>query len=295
MKKLIKKHHLFNIIRQILPPLFFTIIRKSPLYGYIRKVVSNFSEDKHIPSWHTISEGYLTGSELYVDLNGMFNEMIAGTYDTFFIDYLKNINLEGKTVFDIGAHIGYDALLFAKAVGQSGKVFAFEPNDTNKERLDLILQRNQRLSGHIKTYPIAISNKKGVEEFVFSNVVDNGTSSGSFIEGSSTFWEKTIYEKNIGFKRTTVETMSLNEISVLGINEHPALIKIDVEGAEHLVLEGGMDLIKKSQSILLIEIHSIYNMYKVSQYLKDINYSMNLLKHESDGRCFISAAPKKSN
>jgi FkbM family methyltransferase len=225
----------------------------------------------------------------------MFKEMIEGTYDTFFIDYLKKLKLEGKTVIDIGAHIGFDTLFFAKAVGKTGNVYAFEPNTTNKERLDLIISRNAGLSEQVKTYPIAISNKKGIEEFIFSSVVDNGTSSGSFIEASSTFWEKNIYERDIGFKRTNVETMPLNEISDLGITELPALIKIDVEGAEYLVLEGGSELIKKSQPILLIEIHSIFNMFKVSESLKMLSYSMDLLKQESDGRCFISAIPDKKN
>ena len=295
MKKIIRKDHLYNIVRQVIPPIIFSALRKSPLYAYIRKFISKLSEDKHVASWHTIAAGELAGYELYVDSHGMFKEMIEGTYDTFFSDYLKKINLEGKTIIDIGAHIGFDALFFAKAVGEKGKVYAFEPNITNKERLDLIVSRNLVLTRQVKTYPIAISNKKGIEEFIFSSVVDNGTSSGSFIEASSTFWDKNIYERDIGFKRTSVETIPLNEISELGITELPALIKIDVEGAEYLVLEGGNELIKKSQAILLIEIHSIFNMFKVSEGLKRLNYSMDLLKLESDGRCFISAVPDKKN
>ena len=295
LKKIIRKDYLYNIVRQVIPPIIFSALRKSPLYAYIRKFISKLSEDKHVASWHTITAGELAGYELYVDSHGMFKEMIEGTYDTFFSDYLKKLNLEGKTIIDIGAHIGFDALFFAKAVGENGKVYTFEPNITNKERLDLIVSRNLVLTRQVKTYPIAISNKKGIEEFIFSSVVDNGTSSDSFIEASSTFWDKNIYERDIGFKRTSVETIPLNKISELGITELPALIKIDVEGAEYLVLEGGYELIKKSQAILLIEIHSIFNMFKVSEGLKRLNYSMDLLKLESDGRCFISAVPDKKN
>lgn len=221
--------------------------------------------------------------------------MIEGSYDTFFSDYLNKLNIKGITVIDIGAHIRFDSLFFAKAVGKTGKVHAFELHTINKERLDLIISRNVDLSKQVKTYLIAISNKKEIEEFIFSSIVDIGTSSGSFIEASRTFWEKNIYERDIGFKRINVETIPLNEISDLGITELPALIKIDVEGAEYLVLEGGCELIKKSQAILLIEIHSIFNMFKVSESLKRISYSMDLLKQESDGRCFISAIPDKNN
>lgn len=153
------------------------------------------------------------------------------------------------------------------------------------------MARNINLSNRIRTYATAISSKKGTDEFIFSNLVDNGTSSGSFIQGASTFWEQEIYEKNIGFKRTTVETIPLDSISDLGIHDLPTLIKIDVEGAEYLVMEGGRYLINKCKPILLMEIHSIFNMFKVGEQLKELNYKIQLLKQEPDGRCFISATP----
>jgi FkbM family methyltransferase len=288
---MIKKNTLYNIAKQIIPPIIFSFLKKTRIYGYIRRFATKITEEKHIPSWHNIKKGELAGYELFVDLSGMFKEMIEGEYDTFFIDYLNKLDLKGKVIFDIGAHIGFDTLFFAKAVGQKGKVFSFEPNGTNKDRLDLIVARNKKLSNSINTFEYAISNKKGIEEFIFSNLVDNGTSSGSFIEGASTFWEQEIYEKNIGFKRTKVRTIPLDSISELNIHDLPALIKIDVEGAEYLVIEGARYLINKCKPILLIEIHSIFNMLKVGEQLKELNYKINLLKQEPDGRCFISALP----
>lgn len=40
----------------------------------------------------------------------------------------KRLDLKGKTVFDIGAFNGIFTLFFARAVGEKGKVVAFEPN-----------------------------------------------------------------------------------------------------------------------------------------------------------------------
>lgn len=261
------------------------------MYGSLRKFLVERMADKYTPSWRTLTEGELTGCELFVDSHGMAENMLAGNYDTFFINHLKKINLTGKVVFDIGAHIGFDTLFFAKAVGEKGKVFAFEPNTANKERLDLIVTHNKELSNRIKTYTVAISNKRGEEEFIFTDKVDQGTSSGSFIEGAHTLWEKSIYEREIGFKRTTVQTISLNEVSSIGITDVPSLIKIDVEGAEYLVIEGAKNLIKKFRPILFIEIHSIFNMLRVGENLKELNYKTELLREESDGRCFIAATP----
>jgi FkbM family methyltransferase len=215
--------------------------------------------------------------------------MIIGNHDYFFTDYLKKINLEGKIIFDIGAHIGFDTLFFAKAVGEKGKVYAFEPNTHNKERLDLIIEHNKHLSERIKTFDVAISNKKGTVDFIFTDRVDEGSSSGSFIDDAHTIWEKGIYEREVGFKRTAVKTVPLDEIHGIGITDSPALIKIDVEGAEFLVVEGAKKLLKEKHPILFIEIHSIFNMLKVGADLRDLGYKIELLKEEEDGRCFIVA------
>jgi hypothetical protein len=66
-------------------------------------------------------------------------------------------------------------------------------------------------------------------------------------------------------------------------------LKIDVEGSEHLVLKGAINVLKNFRPILLIEIHSIYCMLKVFEFLNLLNYKVDLLKEEIDGRCFIAA------
>ncbi len=275
-----------KIIKLIVPPFFFLIVRK---------ILNISKKESFTASWNTIQKGYLQGIKLLVPHSGMFQEMLDGDYDIFFSNYIQSINLQGKTVFDIGAHIGYDTLLFAKAVGKNGHVIAFEPNTKNRERLEKIVAENKEYSNQIQISDYAISNKEGSEEFIFSDNVDNGTSSGSFMEGSHTFWEKGIYEKNIGFTRTSVKTIPLDSlIRQIALKEAPGLIKIDVEGAEYLVIEGGKDIIQKYKPHLLIEIHSIFNGLKVTEYMKDFNYTIELLKEEKDGRCFISAKPNIS-
>jgi len=77
--------------------------------------------------------------------------------------------------------------------------------------------------------------------------------------------------------------------STMHIDDIPFLIKIDVEGAEHLVLEGGKKFIKQYKPIILLEIHSIFNMMKCYEFFSDLNYKLELLQQEPDGRCFIAA------
>ena len=69
-------------------------------------------------------------------------------------------------------------------------------------------------------------------------------------------------------------------------------MKIDVEGAEYLVLEGGTGLLEKYRPTLLIEIHSVLNMKNVSKILAKYNYAFEVLKEDRKSRCFIAASPK---
>ena len=72
----------------------------------------------------------------------------------------------------------------------------------------------------------------------------------------------------------------------------PSLVKIDIEGAESLAMEGALEIIEKYKPIILLEIHSIYNAVQSLNILYNLNYQVYLLKKEDDGRCFVSATPK---
>jgi len=292
---MINRKDVQKAIRLITPPFIVVAYKKSPLYKTVNAFFNKPTRDK-LPFWHTIVAGDLAGLKIFANNTGGFREMINGSYDKFFFDYVKNFDLKGKTVYDIGSHVGFTALYFAKMVGPEGKVIAFEPNEFNARRFKHILSENEELAKRIDVYKIAISKKKGSEDFLFGDDVDGGTSSGSFIDSSHTFWRKEVYEEQIGFVRKTIQTLPLDLLeSELSITKTPALIKIDVEGAEQLVLEGGRDLIKKNKPILLIEIHSIFSMFEVGRILNELEYATNLLKEESDGRCFIAAHPLIKN
>ena len=213
--------------------------------------------------------------------------MIEGRYDRFIFDYLSSLNLQGKTVFEIGAHIGFHAMHFAALVGEKGFVFAFEPNRFNRERMDIILEKNSDLAKRIRIFNVALSDKSGHQDFYFSKDVDGGESSGSFIANAHTYYPKTRQFLDL-FEKIAVETVALDDIaSSIGAGIVPHVMKIDVEGAEGSVLQGGVELLKKHRPLILIEVHSIYNMLKTYDILKSVHYNVDLLKEEPDGRCFI--------
>jgi FkbM family methyltransferase len=278
MNYLIKK-----IAKEILPPFIHTMLR-SILYR---------NKGRYRPAWHTINSGNLQGRQIFIDpKDGLWQkDMIEGRYDRFMFDYLRAMNLVGKTVFDIGAHVGYHAMHFASLVGDKGSVYAFEPNHFNRARLTINLDHNPDLAKRIRIFDVAISDKNGKEEFYSCRDVDSGTSAGSFISKAHTFYPKSEQYLRL-FEKTAVKTASLDNISsCIGADIVPHVIKIDVEGAESSVLHGGGEMLRKYRPLIILEVHSTYNMLKTYEILQAARYKVVLLKEEADGRCFIAAEP----
>lgn len=266
-----------KIAKQVLPPIMAKVIRKTII-------------KKSIAGWNVIEGGNLKNREIFVD-GTIHKEFVEGSYDQFFSDYLSKLDLKGKVIFEVGAHIGYHAMQFAQLVGESGTVHAFEPNVFNRERLQLNLSKNPDLAKVIKVHDVAVSDGEGQIEFNFSSNVDDGQSSGSFICGAHTPYQDDFYD-SIGFKKVIVKTIALDHVSdLIRMEEVPYLIKIDVEGAENFVLQGAINTIEKFKPIILMEIHSIYNMFNICEFFHAKNYKIELLKEEANGLCFVVATP----
>jgi len=274
-----------EIIKQFAPPIITNFYKKK-----IRKNNGQV-EEKYIynPEWHNIKDGLLKDHQIYVDMHDGFwqKEMVEGIYDQQIFGFLSKVDLMGKIAFEVGAHIGYNAMCFSKLVGDKGKVICFEPNYFNRARMELILTKNHDFN-NIKLYPYAISDSISQTEFNFSDQIDNGYSSGGFILSSSTPWTSEDYQK-IGFKKEIVKTVPIDKLDTIGINEEPSIIKVDVEGAENFVLNGAYSTLLKSKPIVFIEIHSRSCMYAATNMLTRLVYNTELLKEEVDGRCHIVA------
>jgi len=269
-------------IKQVLPPFF---------YEALRRLVYK-SRYRYAPTCHTFNGGILKGRQIFIDpRDGLWQkDMLDGRYDKFLVDYLKDLPMRGKIVFDFGAHIGFHAMNFALLIGDGGMVYAFEPNIFNRERIEINLAKNPDLAKRVRIFDVAVSDAVGESEFYLSVDVDKGTSSGSFIAEAHTYYPKNKEYLEL-FKKVKVRTISLDQVSSLtGADVVPDIIKIDVEGAEGSVLEGAKDVLRKYKPLILMEVHSIFNMFKICEILHTKGYKITLLKEEADGRCFLVAS-----
>ena len=246
------------------------------------------------PRWVRVEGGPLEGGWLYLDPTSPAyweQEMAEGSYDPFIYRAVEAWGrIEGATFWDVGAHIGYHSLCIAALVGPAGHVFSFEPNPFNRQRFSQHLERNPQLAPRVTVHAAALSNANGEATFEFSPCVDDGTSMGSHLDGSSAPCDPSVYA---GFERTKVEAIRADALIAAGRVPPPTIMKIDVEGAEQFVLEGAPELLRTKRPLLIVEVHNITQMFHVQKLLHAASYEMEILEdeHASVSRCFTLARP----
>jgi FkbM family methyltransferase len=264
----------------------------------LRRQTSAATEWTANPRWLQVEGGPLEGGWLLLDPNSPADwehEMAEGRFDPFIYEEIDRWGgAEGATFWDVGAHIGYHSFCVAALAGPKGRVFAFEPNPHNVDRFRLHLERNPDLAGRISLQSLALSNTDGEASFEFSPTVDDGTSTGSHLSNASLPSEASEYAQ---FRRTTVTTARADTLLHSGTIAPPTIMKIDVEGAEQLVLEGAPGLLATARPLLFVEVHNISQMFYVQRILLSAGYEMEILDavHASLSRCFTVARPVRTD
>ncbi|MBF0432593.1 MAG: FkbM family methyltransferase [Fibrobacteria bacterium] len=145
----------------------------------------------------------------------------------------------GEIVFDLGAHVGFYSMLFARLVGPTGQVVAFEPDPYSLEAI----KQSALLNGydHITCEQYAVSNCTK-EDFFF---LSEHSAMGSFLD-----------RNEFETKKTSIQCITLDDYIKNKKFSNIDLLKIDIEGAEHFVLTQARQLLDKYRPDLFIEVHS---------------------------------------
>ncbi len=152
---------------------------------------------------------------------------------------IRNLK-KGDTAVDIGCHKGGYLYWLEKSVGKNGKLFAFEPQVK-------LYQYVQEISKLFNYKSLTLENKgvssKNEQVNFFIPITKGGTSPGASIDQVN---------NSENFNQKTIEVVALDDY-FSDKELFPNLIKIDVEGHEKQVILGGLELLKKSHPMLLIE------------------------------------------
>lgn len=191
----------------------------------------------------------------------------ASTHGTWLGSYewekqvlLGNLIRKNSVFYDIGANVGFYALLGSVLTGLGGHVYAFEPLPRNVSYLRRHVDMN-RLA-NVKVFDFALSNFNG----------ETG-----FFEGNSPS------EAHISAKATLkVKTLTLDHaISVYQLKP-PDVIKIDVEGAEADVLQGAAITLRNFSPVIVLATHGSDIHQNCVELLSNYEYVVEVIGDRQD-------------
>jgi FkbM family methyltransferase len=194
-----------------------------------------------VPSGH--------GAGLKFDMSSLpishahFGSLAYGTLENAVQEALVRHLGPGDVFYDIGANLGFFAMLGARFVGPTGVVYAFEAAPDNAEAIKV----NVSVNGLTKVEVIAkaVSDHPGVGEL---QVVDDQSWSKLADYGEHPNTEQVL----------EVELVSIDQLMADGAIRPPTVVKIDVEGAELAVLEGMRGTIDAYQPAIICELHDTH-------------------------------------
>jgi len=203
--------------------------------------------------------------KMYLDIydQGLSKQLIKYRKRELDHKYILEKTLKkGSTVLDIGANIGYYALMELNLIGDNGRLIAVEPSPSNVD----LLKKNIALNGKNNNTRIisgAISSATGKEKFHLS-----------YASNLNTFHNYGTVTQHLSGE--TIDVSTYKVIDVLNEDEMERgldLIRMDVEGHEVDVLNGLIDEIESGKLLpaIVFETH-------ISRYTKENDMSKTLKK-----------------
>lgn len=148
-----------------------------------------------------------------------------------------------KDVIDVGANVGFYAVMFAKNIADNRRVLAIEPTETAYGKLLTNIDRNGVASRTLLFKGLA-SNKSGMSDIKAVPGKEEYSTMGELAHPS-------IADEH--YVTQTVPMSTIDELVAQNSLE-PGFMKVDVEGAEYLVFEGARKTLEQKRPIILSEL-----------------------------------------
>lgn len=195
-----------------------------------------------------------------------YAEMFFGVYQRLLIKALRRHLGKGGVFVDVGANVGYVSSVALSLVGQSGRVYAFEPVPKYFDKLLEVKKNNDSYNFFPNNIAVGDCDAKASIKVVKFPYIGGSTMVDGFRDD--------LVEKCIDVPVVRLDNY-LNKQNV----DHVDLIKIDVEGYEFFVLKGLEKFISynKSRPVIIVEImpHAYKDkklLRELSDYMKNIGY-----------------------
>ncbi len=191
--------------------------------------------------------------------------------------YMKYADLkDGNVIFDIGCYCGTQTVYFSKKVGNTGKVFGFEPDPQSFDSLIRNLEINQ--CENVKALNLGVFSFDGMIGFETSGDMGASVSTESDIK---------------------IKVMTLDSIVNKYMIDKVDFIKMDIEGSEVDVIGSSFSFISKFHPRFIIEPHfnkGVLNVDLLEQLFLKVDYQTQLVKQGNfDYQPLLYAYPKTND
>lgn len=168
----------------------------------------------------------------------------------------------GMVFYDGGANMGLFTLMAARLVGETGRVFSFEPEPEVAARLRENSRHN--LFSCVTVVEAALYSRTGKIGFSRASKLDSpDRGTGRVLDGGTE-------ASGVG-----VQAIALDDF--VADHPEPDVLKLDVEGAEVEVLQGARRLLQRRRPAVVCELHSAECEAGVFRILEELGYTVTRL------------------
>jgi FkbM family methyltransferase len=216
---------------------------KIKIASVLSRIVRTMRRTGHSESEHVLVSR--DGISWRLDLKeGIDFAIFLGLYERSTKMAIRRLVRNGFVALDIGANIGAHCLELARQVGSAGTVFAFEPTRFAHSKLLENLALNPGLSRVVKAERLLLAasdNRQPVVQVYSSWPLVHEDGLHAIHTGRS--------QSTDGAPAISLDTY-LKRAGVQGVD----FVKLDVDGFECEVLEGGQECLEKFRPIILMEL-----------------------------------------
>lgn len=236
---------LFELFKKV-----YSLVVKTPL-----KMVPNSAKIANVifrSIWPYQNIMDIQGSKMFINLDER-NPGLRQTFQAYAMNGIhekettslfKKIVRPGDIFLDLGANIGYFSLLASRLVGSQGKIFSFEPEPNNF----YYLKKNIEINRYDNIYPFdkAVSNiNEKIPLFICD--YDSGHHTIKQYGGVKVYSHgRRTEERIINVDAVRLDDFLRNKVEKVDI------VKMDIEGAEALAIEGMKNILRGNKDIKII-------------------------------------------
>ena len=174
----------------------------------------------------------------------------------------------GDFVIEVGGHIGYVSLHLWNQIAPTGRLVVFEPSPSNLP----YMRKNVAAHAGIRVVESAVADYVGSATLYEEGLTGQNNSllkSYSLLEGNRkmAYVNERLDQREVEVACTTIDDFLSRENLPA-----PSFIKIDVEGAEYMVLSGMQTTLRDSHVAIMVEVTE--RSADVFRLLKDADYRL---------------------